>query len=234
MTEHQMSKKKRNICTHNSLQHSITLGHKMFLFGGTSDQPKVWPKVNLTQSLFLGVLLTKCQSDLKSDQMSTWTKASSRGVHLTKCQPDMRPHSGESICLSTEKSSDFLTHYKVLLLLHRSFFIQKTNKLSTNQTHVPDNKQQTNNNNDKTKKPNIFLVVSYTKGLSERFKKLHSKLEIQAHFRGHNTISTFLGGPKDKDTTTQKSGFNISFQMCPGRLWGRIHCRVGKILWEQA
>ena len=31
---------------------------------------------------------TKGQPDLKSDEMSTWTKASSWGVHLTRGQPD--------------------------------------------------------------------------------------------------------------------------------------------------
>ena len=50
-------------------QSSSILGHKMCLLGGTSDQrsawPKVWPNVNLTQSLILGVHLTKCQPDPK-------------------------------------------------------------------------------------------------------------------------------------------------------------------------
>ena len=86
----------------NLTQSSSTLGHKMSLPGGTSDQrsawPKVWSNVNLTQSLncketsdqrsawpkviahlatrclCLGVYIQPEVSLIQSDQMSTWSK----------------------------------------------------------------------------------------------------------------------------------------------------------------
>ena len=63
------------------IQSNITLGQKMSLPGGMSDQrsawPKVWPNVNLTQSLILGGYI--------------WPKVSLT-QSLTKFQPDLKPH----------------------------------------------------------------------------------------------------------------------------------------------
>ena len=71
------------------MQLSTTLGHKMSLLRGymwpKSDQMSTWPKASSW-----GVHLTKGQCDLKCDQMSTWPKALSWGVHLTKGQPDQK------------------------------------------------------------------------------------------------------------------------------------------------
>ena len=84
--------------------------------------------------------------------------------------------------------------------------IKINHKFSTNQAYVPDNRQKTNNNNNKTKNHKNFLVVSYTKRLGDSFKKVCSKLGMQVHLRGHSTICTLLVALKDKDTTTKKSG----------------------------
>ena len=50
------------------------------------------------------------------------------------------------------------------------------------------------------------MVVPYTKGLGEKFKRTCSQLEIQVHFKGNNTIKTLLMAPKDKDNKLQKVG----------------------------
>ena len=61
----------------------------------------IWLQVSLTQSLtkcqpdpkpHLGVHLTEGEPDLKTDQMSTWLKASLWGVHLTKGEPDLKTY----------------------------------------------------------------------------------------------------------------------------------------------
>ena len=62
------------------------------------------------------------------------------------------------------------------------------------------NQQSHCNSNDK----NIHMVISYTKGL--HFKSIYNKLEIQAHFKGGNTIKILLVAPKDRYTITQKGG----------------------------
>ena len=83
---------------------------------------------------------------------------------------------------------------------------------STNQTHSPDSRPQTNNNNHKTKNYNIFLVVPYTKEHSESFKKVCSKLGIEIQIKGHNTFCTLLVAHHPKEWG------NIPVQLHPGRL----------------
>ena len=55
---------------------------------------------------------------------------------------------------------------------------------------------------NKTK--NIYIVVPYSKGLSESFRNVCSKVEVQVHFRGHITIMALLMAPKDKNSITNK------------------------------
>ena len=74
---------------------------------------------------------------------------------------------------------------------------------STTQTHIWSNRQQTNNNSNNHNK---FMVVPYTNGLSESFKKVCNKVVVQVHFKGNNNINNLAVVPKDKDTITQKSG----------------------------
>ena len=58
-----------------------------------------------------------------------------------------------------------------------------------------------NSNNIK----NIYMVVSYTKGLSKSFKNVCGKVGIQFHFKEGNTTKNPLVAPKDRDNITQKS-----------------------------
>ena len=63
-----------------------------------------------------------------------------------------------------------------------------------------------------TNNHNIYLVVPYTKCLSESFKKVCNKVGVWFHFKGNNTINNLLVAPKDKDTITQKSGIIYRFK----------------------
>ena len=60
----------------------------------------------------------------------------------------------------------------------------------------------------------ITLVVSYIKGISEKFKILCKSKGIQVHFKGINTLRIQLVNHKDKDPKLQKSGI-IYHYMCP-------------------
>ena len=60
----------------------------------------------------------------------------------------------------------------------------------------------------------ISIVIPYTRGLSERFKKTCNSLGIQVNSKGRNNIFTFLMAPRDKDNICQKSGAIYQFK-CP-------------------
>ena len=80
-----------------------------------------------------------------------------------------------------------------------------------------DTQPTTNNNNGNnttTNNRNISIVVPYTHGLGERFKKSCRNKGMQVHFKGTNTVKTLLIAPKDKDHKLQKSGIIYKFT-CP-------------------
>ena len=54
--------------------------------------------------------------------------------------------------------------------------------------------------------------MPYTKGLSDSFRIICSKQEIQVHFQGGITIKNLLIVHKDKDTITQKSGVILRYK----------------------
>ena len=74
----------------------------------------------------------------------------------------------------------------------------------------PSRNKNRNNNNQPGQKTNInkniYMVVPYQQGLSERVKNTCQKYGIQVHFKGGQTIKDLLMGPKDKDPITNKSG----------------------------
>ena len=59
-----------------------------------------------------------------------------------------------------------------------------------------------NNNN----KQNLYMVVPYHQGLSQRVKKSCNKFGVQVYFKGGQTIRSLLMAWKDKDPITNKSG----------------------------
>ena len=63
-------------------------------------------------------------------------------------------------------------------------------KVSSNLAHVTDSRHPTNNNYSNNH--NIFLVVAYTRGLNDSFRKVYNKIGIEVHFRGNNTIHNLL------------------------------------------
>ena len=89
---------------------SNTLGYKMSLPVGY-----VWSDVNWTEvvthlatnCLCLEVHLSKGKPDPKSDQMSTWPKASFWGVHLTRGQPDWSSNTLATRCLCWGNTSNW-------------------------------------------------------------------------------------------------------------------------------
>ena len=57
-----------------------------------------------------------------------------------------------------------------------------------------------------TQNMNIYMVVLYTKGLSERFKNICGSIGAQVHFKGHNTIRNVLVVPKTGIRSFRKVG----------------------------
>ena len=73
------------------------------------------------------------------------------------------------------------------------------------------NRSATRNNNNKTgdnnsNNKNLYMVVPYQQGLSERIKITCKKYGVQVHFKGGQTIKGLLMAQKDKDPITNKSG----------------------------
>ena len=62
---------------------------------------------------------------------------------------------------------------------------------------------QTGQNNNKT---NLYMVVPYHQGLSERIKRTCNKFEVQVFLKGGQTIRSLLMAPKEKHPITNKSG----------------------------
>ena len=55
-----------------------------------------------------------------------------------------------------------------------------------------------------TETTNKFVVVPYSKGLSESFRNVCSIAGVQVHFKGANTVKELLIAPRDKDNIIQK------------------------------
>ena len=76
-------------------------------------------------------------------------------------------------------------------------------------TYAPakNNRRGTNNpgnNSSNNQKP--YMVVPYSKGLSESTKKTCSKHGVEVYFKGGMIIRNLLMAPKDKDPIHKKSG----------------------------
>ena len=74
----------------------------------------------------------------------------------------------------------------------------------------PTRSANRNNNNqtgqNKPNNKNIYMVVPYQQGLSERIKITYKKYGVQVHFKGGQTTKGLLMAHKDKDPITNKSG----------------------------
>ena len=71
------------------------------------------------------------------------------------------------------------------------------------------NNNKDKNGTDSKSKPNIrriYITVTYARGLSESFKNICKKHDIQVYFKGGKTIKDLLVAPKYKDSITKKNG----------------------------
>ena len=73
---------------------------------------------------------------------------------------------------------------------------QNSNNIRTRRTNQTGQKNKTN----------LYMVVPYHQGLSERIKRSCNKFGVQVFFKGGQTIRNLLMAPKDKDPITNKSG----------------------------
>ena len=63
-----------------------------------------------------------------------------------------------------------------------------------------------NQTGQNSNKQNLYMVVPYYQGLTERVKKTCNKFGVQVHFKGGQTTKSLLIAPKDKYPITNKSG----------------------------
>ena len=59
---------------------------------------------------------------------------------------------------------------------------------------------------------NLYMVVPYHQGLSERIKRSCNTFGVQVFFKGGQTIKNLLMAPKDKDPLKNKSGVIYRFK----------------------
>ena len=69
-----------------------------------------------------------------------------------------------------------------------------------------------------TYKIKMHLSILLVLRLSESFKNICIRHEIELHLKGGNTIRNLLVAPKDKDTITQKRGVICKYKYGRGRL----------------
>ena len=62
------------------------------------------------------------------------------------------------------------------------------------------------------------MVIPYTKGISESFKKICGKYGIQTYFKGNTIIKQLLMKPKDKEPKDKKSGVIYTTAISVGTL----------------
>ena len=85
--------------------------------------------------------------------------------------------------------------------------LKSQNPNRNTQRRTTNQKGPRNNNNQ-----NLYMVVPYHQGLSERVKKTCSKYGVQVHFKGGQTIKSLLMAPKDNDLINSKSGVIYRYQ----------------------
>ena len=84
---------------------------------------------------------------------------------------------------------------------------------NTSDNNLPNNNNSNSGTSKSNNNKNISIVGPYIQGLGEMFKRACNNKVIQVHFKGTNTIKTFLMAPKDRDNKLQKSGVNYKLQM---------------------
>ena len=86
------------------------------------------------------------------------------------------------------------------------------NRLQMNSKHIHKiNQDQINNHSNNNN--NIYMVVSYIKGLSESFKNFCCKVGVQVHLKEGNTIKNLLASLKDRENIKQKSRVTYRYKL---------------------
>ena len=97
-----------------------------------------------------------------------------------------------------------LTRYK-----YPTWAIKRARMRSQNSNNIRT--RRTNQTGQKNK-TNLYMVVPYHQGLSERIKRSCNKFGVQVFFKGGQIIRNLLMAPKDKDPITNKSGVIYRFK----------------------
>ena len=88
----------------------------------------------------------------------------------------------------------------------KSLQLKFNHKHNTRDPNTATNGPHSTTTNTDSNNKNIYIVVPYIRGLSEKFRTSATKVGIQVHCKGHNTINILLIAPKDKDNMYQKRG----------------------------
>ena len=112
---------------------------------------------------------------------------------------------------------------------------QEVNPSEDTHTHNPSsNTQGRSTPRDKPSTGNI--VIPYTYGLGESFKKTCGRYGIQTHFKGSSTLIQLFIRPKDQDLKEKKSGVIYSYQCedttCDEEYIGETSKTLGERYWE--
>ena len=90
--------------------------------------------------------------------------------------------------------------------IHRAK-LKSQNPNRNKQRRTTKQKGPRSNNNQ-----NLYMVVPYHQGLSERVKRTCSKYGVQVHFKGGQTIKSLLMAPKDSNPINSKSQVIYRYQ----------------------
>ena len=86
--------------------------------------------------------------------------------------------------------------------------IKRARMSSQNSNNIRTRTNQTGQKN----KTNLYMIVPYHQGLSERIKRSCNKFGVQVFFKGSQANRNLLMAPKDKDPITNKSGVIYRFK----------------------
>ena len=114
-------------------------------------------------------------------------------------------HRASTVCSTPQLLQEEEEHlFKALTRCkYPTWAIKRARMKSQNPNKNKTRRTQTGQNNNKT---NLYMVVPYHQGLSERIKRTCNKFGVQVFFKGGQTIRSLLMAPKDKDPITNKSG----------------------------
>ena len=115
-------------------------------------------------------------------------------------------HRAKTICSRPQLLQQEEEHlYKTLTECKYSAWALNRVKIKTLASAKNKNRRGTNNSGNNTKSnQNPYMVVPYSKGLSDNIKKACSKYGVQVYFKWGMTIKNFLMAPKDKDPIQKK------------------------------